>query len=90
MAARPETAGKPALPPNPGLRFRSEIGKAKLAGIEPSALLLRLTRGDMSRLRRDNSLGVDDISFLNGQMRFLDVLVSEGEVEASSLIILQS
>jgi hypothetical protein len=89
MAARPKPAASPPVKPNPGETFRSEIHKAKLGGVDPSALLLRLTRSDMSRLKRDRNLGVGDISFLDGEMHFLDVLVSEGEVAVSSLVILQ-
>ena len=72
------------------MTFKTRIEKAKLDGLDPSALLLRLTRGDMSRLRRDQSLATSDISFANGEMRYLGVMVSEGEVAASDLIILQS
>ena len=90
MAPRPKTAANHIAGPNPGRTFKSEIDDAKLAGIDPSTLLLRLSLSDVSRLKRDRSLAVGDISYLNGQMRFLGVLVAEGEGAVSALVILQS
>ena len=90
MAVRPNTAAVPIEKPNPGQTFKSQIQKAKLDGINPSALLLQLSRSDVSRMKRDRSLAISDIRFMNGKMHFLDVLVTEGEVAASSLVILQS
>ena len=90
MAERPNKAANQFVKPNPGQTFRSEIDKAKLAGIDPSALLLQLSRSDVSRLKRDRSLATSDIRFEDGQMRFLDVLVAEGEVAVSALVIVQS
>jgi len=90
MAPRPKIDVRPTEPPNPGLMFKTKIGQAKLEGIDPSALLLRLTRGDTSRLKRDKSLALSDIRFADGKMYYLDVMTSEGEVAISELIILQS
>jgi len=89
MAAPAKTATGPTQRPNPGLTFKTKIENAKLNGIAPSALLLQLTRGDVSRLKRDPSLATGDISFVDGQMRYLEVKVSEGEVAVSDLVILQ-
>ena len=65
--------------------FRSEIEKAEAAGAVREDMLLRLTLSDVSRLRRDRSLAVTDISFIDGVMRFLGVKVDEGNVSASVL-----
>jgi hypothetical protein len=89
MPPRSKTATGRTESPNPGLTFKAKIQKAKLDGIDPSTLLLRLTRSDVSRLKRDRSLATSDISFANGEMHYLDVMVSEGEVGDSELIILQ-
>ena len=40
---------------------------------------------DVSHLRRDRSLAVDDLSFAGGVMKFLGVIVREGGVTASKL-----
>ena len=89
MPAYPKSVEKPSAKPPvpPGERFRNEIEKAKLEGVDPAALTLRLTLGDDSRLKRDNTIPVADISFSNGEMRYLGVKVAAGGVEASSLVI---
>ena len=90
MAARPTPTDRPTPKPQPGLTFRTAIEKAKQEGVDPSALLLRLTLSDVSRLKRDPSIATSDISFADGQMRYLGVKVAAGEVEASTLVILQA
>lgn len=65
--------------------FRSEIEKAEAAGATREDMILKLTLSDMSRLRRDRSLSVTDISFADGVMRFLGVRVDEGGVAVSAL-----
>jgi hypothetical protein len=76
-------------PPAPGKKFKAAIEQAKLEGVDPSALLLRLTLGDVSRLKRDREIAADEISFAAGEMRYLGVKVVGGDVETSALVILQ-
>lgn len=59
-------------------------------GIPPSNLLLQLTRRDASNLKRDRSIAVTDISFADGEMRYLGVRVAENDVASSALTILES
>jgi hypothetical protein len=89
MPARPPAPSNQP-PPAPGKKFRAEIEQARLDGIDPSALLLRLTLSDMSRLRRDREIAADEISFAGDEMRYLGVKVAGGDVATSALIILQT
>ncbi|HUZ12194.1 MAG TPA: hypothetical protein VMU93_05035 [Caulobacteraceae bacterium] len=75
---------------NPGVTFKAQIDKAAHDGLDPSSLLLQLTRSDVSRLKRDKSLSATDISFANGEMRYLGVRISEGEVAVSALVVPQA
>ena len=89
MPAYPKSTERPsAQPPQPpSERFRLEIEKAVLAGADPDGLLLQLTLGDVSRLKRDHSIPIADISFTGGEMRYLGVKVAVGHVDASSLVV---
>jgi hypothetical protein len=81
----------PVLPPSPpGALFRAAIEKAVADGISPSGLLLQLTRRDASKLKRDRSIAIADISFADGEMRYLGVRVTEDDVASSALIIAES
>lgn len=88
MPARPPS--QPPPPPAPGKKFKAAIEQARLDGIDPSALLLRLTLGDVSRLKRDREIAADEISFAGDEMRYLGVKVVGGDVETSALVILQT
>ena len=88
MAPRPSPTPPPPLPP--GQRFRTAIEQAKQEGLDPSAMMLRLTLGDVSRLKRDRTIAAEDISFAGDEMRYLGVKVSPGDVETSALVILQT
>ena len=48
-------------------------------------MTLRLTLTDASQIKRDPSVPVDDISFIDGEMRFLGVKVVQGSVATSAL-----
>ncbi len=80
----------PEPPPAPGKKFRAAIEQARLDGIDPSALVLRLTLGDVSRLKRDRNIAADEISFAGDEMRYLGVKVVGGDIETSALVIVQS
>jgi hypothetical protein len=85
----------PSLPrrpsqPRPNIRhsaetFRKAIEKATEEGYGLDDMLLRLTHGDASELKRDKTLAVTDISFAGGVMRFLGVKVAPGGITTSRL-----
>jgi hypothetical protein len=77
-------------PQPPGLKFRTAIEQAKLDGRDPSSMMLRLTLGDVSRLKRDRSIAAADISFAGDEMRYLGVKVATGDIETSALVFLQT
>ena len=80
----------PQPPPAPGKKFRAAIEQARLDGIDPSALLLKLTLGDVARLKRDREIAANEISFAGDEMRYLGVKVVGGDVETSALVILET
>jgi len=86
----PERPSQSQPPPAPGKKFRAAIEQARLEGIDRSALLLRLTLSDVSRLKRDREIAAEEISFADGEMRYLGVKVVGGDVETSALVILQT
>lgn len=69
----------------PAVHFRGEIERAVAAGLARKDLVLRLTHADASKLKRDASLAVTDISFSEGAMWFLGVRVQGGGVSGSFL-----
>lgn len=75
-----------ARPPRPAaVVLRTAIEKAVEAGGRKDDMLLRLTLKDAADLKRDRSLPIEDISFSDGEMRFLGVKVTAGGVTESSL-----
>jgi len=75
-----------ARPPEPGaVDFRKAIEQAELEGVAREQMTLRLTLRDDSRLKRDRTLALEDISFSDGEMRFLGVKVVAGGITSSSL-----
>lgn len=70
----------------PAITFREEIERAESEGVKRTAMKLQLTLADASLLKRDNTLAVTDISFSEGVMRFLGVVVQEGGVVTSTLV----
>ena len=54
-------------------------------GIPRQDMLLRLTFRDASLIKRSPSVGVDEVSFADGYMRFLGVKIVVGPVALSSL-----
>lgn len=65
--------------------FREAIAKAEAEGVDKDALILRLTLRDGVDLKRDRTLALSDISFSDGEMRFLGVKVAQGGVTTSVL-----
>jgi hypothetical protein len=72
----------PALRPKD---FRAAIVQAELDGVAKAQMTLRLTLRDESELKRDRSIPVEEISFIDGEMRFLGVKVTPGGVAVSTL-----
>jgi len=66
-------------------KLRDLIAAAERDGAGPGDLLLRLTLGDASELRRDRSVALHEIKFQEGEMHFLGVKVVEGGITASRL-----
>lgn len=66
-------------------RLRDLIAAAQADGVKPAKLLLRLTLGDATEIKRDASVAVHEISFKDGEMRFLGIKVAEGGVSVSTL-----
>ncbi|UAL11232.1 hypothetical protein [Caulobacter segnis] len=72
-------------PVSPAVLFRGRIEAAIGEGVSVEAMVLRLTLNDGRRLRRDDNVPLDQISYLGGQMHFLGVRVMEGGVDVSVL-----
>ena len=65
--------------------LRVAIVKAEAEGIERSDMLLRLTFRDASLIKRSPSVGIDEVSFADGDMRFLGVKIITGPIALSLL-----
>jgi hypothetical protein len=65
--------------------LRSAIDKAETQGIDRGDMLLHLTLRDESVIKRSRSVGVDEISFADGEMRFIGVRVVVTSDAMSSL-----
>ncbi len=77
---------KAPAPPKPAAeRLRAEIEQALADGQSIDSLTLRLTHGDASAIKRDPRMDLNDVSFTDGEMRFLGVAVVQGGVTRSQL-----
>ena len=65
--------------------LRSAIDKAETQGIDRGDILLHLTLRNESVIKRSRSVGIDEISFADGQMRFVGVRVVVTSDAMSSL-----
>jgi hypothetical protein len=79
------TPPPPASRGSPAAILRGEIEAAEATGVARAKMVLRLTLGDVIKLKRDPSLAVSDISFAGGVMRYLGVEVEQGGVAESTL-----
>jgi hypothetical protein len=68
-------------------KLRDLIAKAQSDGSDAADMVLRLTLGDASELRRDRSVELHEIKFDQGVMRFLGVRIVEGGITVSRLDI---
>jgi hypothetical protein len=77
---------QPAAPRAPDIAdLRSAIDKAETQGIDRGDMLLHLTLRDESVIKRSRSVGIDEISFEGGEMRFVGVKVVVTSDAMSSL-----
>ncbi|HZC15556.1 MAG TPA: hypothetical protein VE309_02235 [Caulobacteraceae bacterium] len=81
--AKTQTSTTPRAPDIGDLR--SAIDKAETQGIARDDMLLHLTLRDESMIKRSRSVGVDEVSFADGQMRFVGVKVVAASGGTSSL-----
>ena len=65
--------------------FRRAIEKAEADGVNRAEMLLRLTLSDTAELKRDRTIPVEDIHFVDGVMSFMGVTVATGGVTVSAL-----
>lgn len=65
--------------------FRRAIEQAEQEGIKRDAMTLRLTLRDTTLIRRDSTIPVQDISFVDGEMSVLKVKVISGGISESVL-----
>lgn len=75
----------PLAPPAPAVLFGHQIEAALAGGALVGDLTLHLTLNDGRRLRRDDSVPLEQISYLGGAMHFRGVRVVEGGVTVSTL-----
>ncbi|MBU1376629.1 MAG: hypothetical protein KKE02_11850 [Alphaproteobacteria bacterium] len=81
--AAQSSAPRPLGPP--AARFRTQIDAAIVDGVNISDMTLRLTLTDLTKLKRDATVPLADISFTGGVMRYLGVKVEQGGVTESVL-----
>ena len=65
--------------------LRDAIAKAEAEGISRDTMILRLTFRDESLIKRSPEVGLDEVSFVEGQMRFMGVKVVVGNIPISGL-----
>jgi hypothetical protein len=82
-AKSPSTAAPPRVPDIADLR--SAIARAETQGVDRADMLLHLTLRDESMIKRSRSVGVDEVSFADGQMWFVGVKVVAASGGTSSL-----
>ena len=82
-AGKTQTVTAPRAPDIAELR--ALIDKAEAQGIDRGDMLLHLTMRDESVIKRSRSVGIDEISFADGEMRFIGVRVVVTSDPMSSL-----
>ena len=65
--------------------LRIAIDRAAGEGVERADMLLRLTFRDASLIKRSPNVRIDEVSFADGEMRFLGVRAVVGPVPLSKL-----
>ena len=61
------------------------IDQADAEGVARKMMVLRMTLRDASELKRDPKVAMEDISYKDGEMRYLGVPVAQGGVISSTL-----
>jgi hypothetical protein len=86
MSAKAKTPPQPTTPRAPDIAdLRSAIDRAESQGVARGDMLLHLTLRDESMIKRSRSVGVDEVSFADGQMWFVGVKVVAASGGTSSL-----
>ncbi len=87
MSSKPATKAQSfARPGGPSIDdLRAAVAKALEDGSNIADLRLRLTRRHEAQLKRSPEVGLDEVSFSNGEMRFLGVKVLAGPINESIL-----
>ena len=67
--------------------LRAAVTKAEADGVSRDTMLLRLTFRDESLIKRSPEVGLDEVSFIDGEMRFVGVRVKVGNIPLSLLDI---
>ncbi|MES2036098.1 MAG: hypothetical protein V4466_18170 [Pseudomonadota bacterium] len=76
----------PSLPASPTIaQLRDAIAQAQGEGIRAKDMVLHLTLRDESRIKRSRDVAMDEVSFNDGEMRFLGIRVITGDVTVSAL-----
>ncbi|MDP1631987.1 MAG: hypothetical protein Q8L66_11280 [Caulobacter sp.] len=65
--------------------LRAAISEAEISGTDRKKLVLQLTHRDASLFKRSPAVALDEISFKDGEMRFLGIRVEVGAVAVSAL-----
>lgn len=79
MASNPPRRGPP------GAHFKRQIEAAEADGVARGSMTLKLSLNDVAALKRDRTLPVADLTFADGEMRYLGVRVEQGGVPESVL-----
>jgi hypothetical protein len=82
-APPPSAASSPGRPSIEDIR--AQIARAEAEGVPRDVLILNLTLRDEADLKRARSVGLHEISFKDGEMRFLGVKIVTGGVTVSAL-----
>ena len=65
--------------------LREAVAKGEADGVSRETMALRLTFRDESLIKRSPDVGLDEVSFVDGQMRFVGVRVIVGNIPVSVL-----
>ncbi len=86
MKAKTTSPAQPMMSYGPTIEdLRTAIVRAEDEGVVRGDMLLRLTFRDASLIKRSPAVSVDEVSFANGEMRFLGVRIVAGPVALSRL-----
>nr|QQZ48859.1 hypothetical protein JKL49_16320 [Phenylobacterium glaciei] len=70
--------------------LRAAVAKAEADGVSRDTMLLRLTFRDESLIKRSPEVGLDEVSFIDGEMRFVGVRVKVGNIPSACWTLTRS